>query len=148
MRFNVYRFISGNSVLGSLYLTPSSLRALSNIISKRDVKNIMEKLLVEKTETKVCSKCGRTLPIEKFRLLKGKFYTPYYLGECKECEYKYQREYLEKKNKITFSDNIEMLIQRKYKEIKNERILDISGLSIVPLGTDETFVKLMDYKNI
>ena len=108
----------------------------------------MEKLLVEKTETKVCSKCGRTLPIEKFRLLKGKFYNPYYLGECKECEYKYQREYIEKKNKITFSDNIEMLIHRKYKEIKNERILDISGLGIIPLGTDETFVKLMDYKNI
>ncbi len=40
-----------------------------------------------------------------------------------------------------------MLIQRHYKGIKPERILDISNLNIIPLGTDEIFVKLMDYKN-
>ena len=39
------------------------------------------------------------------------------------------------------------MIQRHYKDIKPERILDISNLRIIPLGTDETFVKLMDYKN-
>lgn len=98
-------------------------------------------------ETKVCNKCRRTLPIEKFRLLKGNSYSPYYLGECKECEYSYQRAYLKEKNKIKFSDNLEMLIQRKYKNIKKERILDISNLDIIPLGTDEIFVNLMDYKN-
>lgn len=46
-----------------------------------------------------------------------------------------------------FSDNVEMLIQRKYKNINKERILDISAKDIVPIGTDEVFVKLMDYKN-
>lgn len=97
--------------------------------------------------TKMCNKCGRIMPIEKFRLVKGQFHNPYYLGHCKECEYKYQREYLEEKNKIEFSDNMEMLIQRHYKEIKPERILDISDLKIIPLGIDEVFVKLMDYKN-
>lgn len=40
-----------------------------------------------------------------------------------------------------------MLIQRHYKDIKLERILDISRLNIILLGTDEIFVKLMDYKN-
>lgn len=101
----------------------------------------------EVTQTKICKKCGRILPIEKFRLVKGQFHNPYYLGHCKECEYKYQRGYLEEKNKIEFADNIEMLIERHYKEIKPERILDISKLDIIPLGTDEVFVKLMDYKN-
>lgn len=99
-------------------------------------------------DTKICNKCGRILPIEKFRLVRGQFYNPYYLGQCKECEYKYQREYLEEKNKIKFFDNLEILIQRQYKEIKPEKILDIARIGVIPLGTDETFVKLMDYKNV
>lgn len=101
----------------------------------------------EVSQTKICKKCGRLLPIEKYRLVKGQFHNPYYLGQCKECEYKYQREYLEEKNKIEFSDSLEILIQRHYKEIKPERILDISNIKIIPLGIDEIFVKLMDYKN-
>lgn len=99
-------------------------------------------------DTKICKKCGRLLPIEKFRLVRGQFHNPYYLNQCKECEYKYQRQYLDEKNKIIFSDNLEILIQRQYKNIKKERILDISNMDIIPLGTDEIFVKLMDYKNL
>ena len=102
---------------------------------------------IKEFRTKICSKCGRELPIEKFRLLKGQSYKPYYLGQCKECEYKYQREYLTEKNKIEFSDDLEILIHRKYKNIKKERVLDISKLDIIPIGIDEIFVKLMDYKN-
>lgn len=98
-------------------------------------------------ETKVCNKCGRELPIDKFRLVRGQFYNPYYLGQCKECEYKYQRGYLKEKNKIIFSDNLEHLIDIQYKKIKPERILDISNLKIIPIGTDEIFVKLMDFKD-
>ena len=101
----------------------------------------------EVTQTKICKKCGRILLVEKFRLVKGQFHNPYYLGHCKECEYKDQREYLKEKNKISFSDDLEILIQRLYKKINSERILDISTLNIIPLGTDEIFVKLMDYKN-
>jgi len=99
-------------------------------------------------DIKVCIKCGRILPIERFRLVKGKFNNPYYLNHCKECEYKRQRAYLEEKNKIKFSDKLEILIERQYKEIKPERILDITSIGIVPSGTDEMFVRLMDYKNI
>ncbi len=102
----------------------------------------------EVTQTKICKKCGRILPIEKFRLVKGQFHNPYYLGHCKECEYKDQRDYLEEKNKVEFLDDLEMLIHRHYKDIKPERILDISKLNIIPFGTDEVFVKLMDYKNV
>lgn len=101
----------------------------------------------EVTQTKICKKCGRILPVEKFRLVKGQFHNPYYLGQCKECEYRYQRKYLEEKNKIEFPDDLEILIRRHYKDIKPERILDISDLKFIPLGTDEVFVKLMDYKD-
>ena len=102
---------------------------------------------VQEQLTKVCNKCGKLLPIEKFRIVRGQFHNPYYLGQCKECEYKYQRKYLEEKNEIEFSDDLEILIERKYKTIKPERILDISSLNIIPLGTDEIFVRLMDYKD-
>lgn len=102
---------------------------------------------IENGTTKICNKCGRILPIEKFRLVKGQFNNPYYLGQCKECEYKYQRAYLKEKNKIKFSDGLEILIERQYKDFKRERILDISNTNIIPLGTDEIFVKLMDYKD-
>lgn len=102
---------------------------------------------IENGTIKVCNKCGRILPIEKFRLVKGQFYNPYYLSQCKECEYKYQRAYLSKKKEVKFSDNLEILIERRYKDFKRERILDISDTIIIPLGTDEIFVKLMDYKD-
>ena len=92
--------------------------------------------VIENLETKICKKCGRILPVEKFRLVKGQFHNPYYLSQCKECEYKYQRAYLEKKNMVQFPDDMEILIQRHYKDIKTERILDISDLKIIPLGTD------------
>ena len=65
-------------------------------------------------EVKICNKCGRILPLDKFRLVRGQFYNPYYLNQCKECEYKYQRAYLENQNRISFSDNLELLIQRQY----------------------------------
>lgn len=105
------------------------------------------KKVTKHVETKICKKCGRILPIEKFRLVKGQFNNPYYLNQCKECEYQSQREYLEVKNKVVFPDNIEMLIQRHYKDIRPERVLDTTKLKFIPLGTDEIFVKLMDYKN-
>ena len=94
--------------------------------------------------TRVCNKCGRILPIEKFRLVKGQFYNPYYLSQCKECEAKYQRQYINKKKEVKFSDSLEKLLKRHYKDIKPERILDLSNTDIIPLGTDEIFVKRMD----
>lgn len=101
----------------------------------------------EIAQTKICKKCGRILPVEEFSLERGQFHNPYYRGECKKCEYKRHRKYLEEKNKIKLSEHLELYIQRRYKEIKLERILDISNLNIIPLGTDEIFVKLMDYKD-
>lgn len=100
---------------------------------------------------KMCKQCGRLLPIEKFRLSTGEFGNPYYRGHCRECESKYEQEHKENKREkeFMFSDDLEMITQRKYKEINKARILDVSkiGIDIVLLGTDEIFVKLMDYKD-
>ncbi len=101
-------------------------------------------------DTKICNKCGKLLPIEKFRLCTGHFGYSYYRGACKECEGDYSREYVEKKREkeFVFSDDLEMVVQRKYKEIHKSRILDISNIDIdiILYGTDEIF-KLMDYKD-
>lgn len=102
-------------------------------------------------ETKICKKCGRLLPIENFRLCKGQFGNPFYRGYCKECEGEYFREHNDNKRakQFTFSEELEIVTQRKFKEIHKERILDISEtcLEITLLGEDEIFVKLMDYKD-
>lgn len=102
-------------------------------------------------ETKICKKCGRILPIEKFRLVKGQFQNPYYKGECKDCEKEYRKEYdiKQQEKEFSFSDDLKIIVKRKFKEIDKARILDISGsgIDIILQGTDEIFVKLMDYKN-
>lgn len=103
--------------------------------------------MVDEYKTKICKKCGRILPVENFRLMKGYFGNPYYLGHCKQCEYEYQKEYLKEKNELKFPENLEILIERKLKKINKERILNISDIDIIPAGTDEIFVKLMDYKD-
>lgn len=98
-------------------------------------------------DTKVCNKCGRELPIEKFRLMNKNKTKPYRLGQCKGCEHELHRKYIKDKQQIRFSKNLEIMIHRTYKYIKPERILDLSITKTLPIGTDEQFVKLMDCKN-
>ncbi len=98
-------------------------------------------------ENRICNKCSRVLPISSFRLMDNKVSAPYYLGQCKECEYTYQREYIANNRKIRFSDNLDILINRQFKEINPERILDLSTIKIIPIRTDEIFVKLMDNRD-
>ncbi len=97
-------------------------------------------------ERKICNKCNIELPVTEFRLLRGQFHNPYYLGQCKECEYKYQKQYLKDKDTIKFSDDLDMIINIHYREIKQERLLDLDVTEICPIADDEIFVKLMDYK--
>ena len=106
------------------------------------------KMNSEDKETKICKKCGRELPLERFRLASANG-IKYYRGSCLECDALYDKEYSMKKmeKEFAFSDNMKMLISREYKEINPARILDISSLRIIPIGTDEIFVKLMDYKD-
>ncbi len=77
-------------------------------------------------ETRICNKCGRELPMGSFRLMDNKVNVPYYLEQCKACEYMYQREYIETKQEIKFSDNLDILMNRHFKKIKQERVLNLS----------------------
>ena len=101
----------------------------------------------EIAQTKICNKCGRELRIEKFELMKPKSYNPYYLNTCKDCRYKYMRRIIEEKQEVRLSADIEILVHRSYKKINPGRILDLSSTDILPIETDEIFVKLMDYKD-
>lgn len=105
-------------------------------------------MINDNKETKICKRCGRELPLDKFRLTSANG-IKYYRGSCKACEAMYDKEYNRKKMKkeFTFSDDIEIIDIREFKEIDSNRILDISKLGIIPIGTDEVFVKLMDYKD-
>ena len=52
----------------------------------------------------------------------------------------------EKKNESPCTCMAKHIVKREYKVIEKERILDIEKIGILPIGTDEIFVKLMDCK--
>lgn len=104
--------------------------------------------MIEKDTTKICNKCGRELPIEKFELMKPDSSKSYRLNTCKDCRYKYMRERIEKRREVKVSDDVQILVHRSYKKINPERILDLSQTDIQIIGEDEIFVKLMDYKDL
>lgn len=49
---------------------------------------------------------------------------------------------------IRFSDNLEILINRQFEKINIGRISDLTATNITSIGSDELFVRLMDYKII
>lgn len=93
-------------------------------------------------KTRVCKVCGEELPLDKFEIIKPKNKKPYHIYTCKKCRYDIR---VERRDKLR--EDVEILIERKYKKINPERILDLSNTDIFPIGTDEIFVKLMDYKD-
>ena len=87
----------------------------------------------EINETKKCSKCGRELPLERFR----KFGTV-----CKSCCSTYN--VMQNGN---LSDEDIIKIERIYKEPIPERILNVNEVDIELIEVDECFVRLINYKN-
>ena len=68
----------------------------------------------ELTETKVCKKCGRELPITKFTL--NKTSKDGHVGQCRDCVNAYQRErYALKKGKtMAHANPISALLNPKF----------------------------------
>ena len=97
-------------------------------------------------KTKICSKCGKELPVDQFRFGSSNGYR-YYRSECKMCEKEYQKSYDERQQKITLPDKKDFLIHRKFKVIRPERILDVSSTGISLVADDEIFAKLMYCKD-
>lgn len=89
---------------------------------------------MEETKTKVCSKCGRELPITEFALSKTS--KDGHVGKCRDCVNAYQRErYALKKGKTMahanpnpallnpkFSDKTPRELQQDMRELKEELI--------------------------
>ena len=88
----------------------------------------------ESTETKVCKKCGRELPITEFALNKN--LKDGHVGRCKDCVNAYQRQrYARKKGKTLeranpnpvllnpkFSSKTPRELQQELRELKEELI--------------------------
>ena len=95
-------------------------------------------------QTRICKVCGEELPIEKFQENRPKGKKPYRISTCNKCRY---LQKIERLNKLT--DRIEIILDRRYKPIKPERILDKDLISHIDLvAEDEIFVRLMDYKDV
>jgi hypothetical protein len=95
---------------------------------------------------KICKKCGRELPIDKFGINHN-----YTRSMCKECFNEGMRE---KRYQQRLSDGIKiyhkdksMKIQRKYKKPYHFQILYRSESGIDTIAKDEVFVRLFDYKS-
>lgn len=99
-------------------------------------------------ETKICKKCGRTLPIEKYAIRNN---TGYINKTCKDCNNANRRE-KRLQHKITngidtYQKDKTMKIQRKYKKPYHFQILYRSESGIDPIAKDEVFVRLFEYKS-
>ena len=89
----------------------------------------------ELKETKICSRCGRELPLDRFsnKQKKGTW--------CKNCCSTYTSE----TRGFVTEENI-VKIERLYKEPIPERILDKEQVGIELISPDECFVQLINYK--
>lgn len=96
---------------------------------------MVEENKISEKETKICSRCGRELPLERFsnKVKKGTW--------CKSCCSAYTSE----KNGYMSEESI-VKIERLYKEPFPERILDTKQAGIELVSPDECFVQLINYK--
>lgn len=90
---------------------------------------------IKEYETKICSRCGRELPLERFsnKIKKGTW--------CKSCCSSYSSQ----ARGFVTEENI-VKIERLYKEPIPERILDTKHAGIELVSPDECFVQLINYK--
>lgn len=99
-------------------------------------------------ETKICKKCGRELPLDKYQLHKD---TGYRRNVCKDCCNKDRREDRLQKRITTgleqYSKEKSMKIQRRFKKLYLFQKLDRSESGIKNIARDEVFVRLLDYKS-
>ena len=86
--------------------------------------------------TKICNKCGRELPLERFSDKKKKS------SWCKNC----CSAYISELNGFGITEENAVKIERIYKEPIPERILDIKQAGIELASPDECFVQLINYK--
>ena len=93
---------------------------------------MLDEIKINECKTKICSKCGRELPLERF--------SPN--GWCKNCNSFYSSKV---RGFVTEENTVK--IERIYKEPIPTRILDVEQAGIELISPDECFVRLINYKN-
>lgn len=107
---------------------------------------------MEETKTKVCSKCGREIPITEFAL--NKTCKDGHIGRCKDCVNAYLRErYARKKGQQTaqmkpmitplnpkFADKTPRELQQEMRELKAELIARGFNVSVKCTILQEIFI--------
>lgn len=100
-----------------------------------------KKLNIEEKERQ-CRTCGRILPIEKFKKARGRDR----LFSCKEC---IGKKMVESRRRKSLHEIIEsglddsMKIERKYKQIEENRKVDEKESGIPAIANDEVFARLL-----
>lgn len=97
-------------------------------------------------KTKICSKCGKELPIDQFRLYTFNGHQRFG-NKCRMCEEaKRQQKHYDSFLEVYKSDP-SMQVQRMFKKIAPWCVLNKSSLGIKGVTRDERFVKLLYYKD-
>ena len=94
-------------------------------------------------ETKICKKCGRELPLDKYSKIYGRTWTV----TCKDCISDARMKKCYENGLALYNVDESMRTKRKYKTIHKSRILAKSVSGINHIEKDERFVRLHDYKD-
>lgn len=99
-------------------------------------------------ETKICKRCGRELPLDRFRLATGQFGNPYYRGSCKECEAKYDKEYKKKKTEKCNFEAVSYMYMRRalYVHFRKDKAQKRSSENEGDISLDEIDICVSDSK--
>ena len=105
-------------------------------------------MLNDNKETKICKKCGRELPLDRYQFYKR---TGYRIIFCKDCCNKDMRENRLQKLITSgleqYSKEKSMKIKRRFKKPYLFQKLDKTESGIKNIARDEVFVRLLDYKS-
>lgn len=94
-------------------------------------------------ETKVCKKCGRELPVTKYKKIYGKNWAT----TCNDCVVAARMKTCYENGLKLYQLDESMWIPRKYKKINQSQTLRKSASGIDHIARDEKFVRLLDYKD-
>ena len=94
-------------------------------------------------ETKVCKKCGRELPVTKYKKIYGKNWAT----TCNDCVVASRMKTCYENGLKLYQLDESMWITRKYKKINQSQTLRKSASGIDHIARDEKFVRLLDYKD-
>lgn len=99
---------------------------------------------MEEIKTKVCTKCGRELPIEKFSKGSNKGGLQ---SRCKDCVSEYMKEYAEKKKRKR-KENERVEFEKKYKIYTNKELAKFTPRELMLELKARGYEGILTYKEV